>query len=443
MEREIAKQLLNWKASSNRKPLILQGPRQVGKTYSLKEFGKKEFSNYHYFNFEEDQRLSKIFETDLNAARMLDELRFRINRNIDPNNDLVIFDEIQQCGRALTSLKYFCEETPELAICAAGSLLGVALHQESFPVGKVSFLDLHPMNYLEFLQGIGETELARLLASHNPLTPYPALAHDRLWELWKHFIVVGGLPATVLEYANNRSNLYDAAIKVRKLQRDLIAAYCSDIAKHRGKANAMHVERVWRNVPQQLARTIDGSAPKFRFKDAVRGIRGYDRLSGPIQWLKSARLVISVSIIEKAGIPLSAYASENSFKLYFFDIGMLGALSDLQPQIIIDYGFGSYQGYIAENFAAQEMLSAGIHELFCWQGRTSEIEFLFSAGKEFLPLEVKSGYVIHSKSLDVFIDKYHPSNAYVLSGRNSEKRPGRTFVPLYAVGALAKAVCHS
>ena len=438
MRREVLKSLLAWKDSKNRKPLILQGARQVGKTFLLKEFGLQCFKNCHYFNFEEDQRLARIFETDLNPKRILNELRFHAAGDIDPARDLILFDEIQRCGRALTGLKYFCEEMPQLALCAAGSLLGVALHGESFPVGKVTFLDLHPMNFLEFLEGIGEQGLAQALMDQSPFTSYPALAHDRLWELWKHYLVVGGLPAAVMEYGRNRSNLFAAAAHVRKLQRDLINAYCADIAKHSGKAIALHIERLWRSVPQQLARNIDGSAPKFRFKDAVHGIRGYERLIGPISWLKSARLVINTAIIEKAAQPLSAYASENNFKLYMFDVGMLGALSDLQPRVIFDYGFGSYQGYIAENFVAQELRAAGTEALYCWQGRTSEVEFLLSTGKGILPLEVKSGTVTHAKSLDVFVERFHPESSYVLSGRNSERRGNRYFVPLYAAGVMFK-----
>lgn len=440
MKREISKQLLNWKQSSGRKPLILQGARQVGKTFSLKEFGKSAFRNFHYINFDEDRRLSKIFESDLKPSRIINDLRFHLNCDIDITKDLVIFDEIQQCGRALGSLKYFCEDLPELCVCAAGSLLGLSLSSDSFPVGKVSFLDLYPMSFSEFIDGIGESILSELLETHDFLEPYPSAAHERLWELWKHYLIVGGLPAAVKEYNSSKSNLFESFNNVRKLQNDLISAYCSDIAKHSGKTNAIHVEQVWRNVPQQLARTVDGSAPKFRFKDVISTLRGFDKLCGPINWLRSARLVLSTSIVEKAEMPLSAYASENSFKLYFFDAGMLGAISELPPAYILDYGFGSYKGYIAENFVAQELLAAGVSGHFCWKGRTSEIEFLIPANKGIYPLEVKSGTVIHSKSLDVFIDKHKPEKAFVLSGRNSEKRPDRAHVPLYAAARLAKAI---
>jgi hypothetical protein len=437
MKREILKSLSEWKNSANRKPLILRGARQVGKTYSLKEFGENEFKNFHYVNFEEDERISRIFDGDLRPQRIMDELRFYFNRNIDPASDLVIFDEIQRCGRALTSLKYFCEEAPRLALCAAGSLLGVIFDAESFPVGKVTFLDLQPMNFSEFLEGAGEEELFILVRDHDPEEHYPAIAHDRLWELWKQYLVVGGLPAVVKEYAANRANLFEATNLVRRMQRDIFHAYLADIAKHSGKPNALHIERLWRNVPQQLARNIDGSAPKFRFKDAVRGMRGFERLSGPISWLKSAGLIINTSIIEQTAVPLSACASENNFKLYMFDVGILGAVSDIQPGNFLHYGFGSYQGYVAENFVAQELRAAGFSELYCWQGKTAEIEFVVDTVQGIVPIEVKSGRVTHSKSLGVYENRFRPGRSYILSARNSELRGNRRMLPIYCAGKLA------
>jgi predicted AAA+ superfamily ATPase len=354
--RKISKDLSAWKVAANRKPLILRGARQVGKTFSLKEFGAHEFKNCFYINFEEDERLLRIFETDLNPQRILNDLSFYRNLNIDTATDLLIFDEIQRCGRALTSLKYFCEEIPGLALCAAGSLLGVTLSV------------------------------------------------------------------------------------VRKIQFDLFETYLAEIAKHSGKAKALTIERLWRNVPEQLARVINGAAPKFRFKDAVSGIRGYERIAGSIDWLECANLIIRTAIAETAAIPFSAYAPENCFKLYMFDVGMLGAISDIAPGVLIQYGFGSYQGYVAENFIAQELKAAGFEELYCWQGRTSEIEFILSSGKGIVPLEVKSGLVTNSKSLSVFQGRFHPVRSYILSGRNSEVRGNHHLVPLYSIETVAGMV---
>jgi len=442
MKRKIAKKLITWKNSAQRKPLILRGARQVGKTFSLREFGQKEFRNCHYFNFEEDERIAQIFEKDLKPQRIIDELRFYRNSNIDHRQDIVIFDEIQRCGRALTSLKYFYEEMPHCAMCAAGSLLGVALHVDPFPVGKIEFLDLHPLDFEEFLEGTGEEELCGLLQNRNFHAPFPALAHDRLWEQWKRYLVTGGLPSVVLTYANDRTNLFETMIRVRKIQRDLFSAYLADIAKHSGKTNAIHIERLWRNVPAQLARNIDGSAPKFRFKDAVPGMRGFERLSGPIDWLANAGLILKTFTIDTAAIPLSAYASENKFKLYMFDVGMLGAISDIQPATILQYGFGSYQGYVAENFVAQELKASGAANLYCWTGKTSEVEFLLSTDLGIVPLEVKSGRVTHSKSLGVFEARYHPERSYVLSARNNECKRKRCFAPIYAVGTVERDLAN-
>ncbi len=328
MKRTIIKALSRWKDEKPRKPIILHGARQVGKTYILQAFGKTDFPHFHYLNFERDDRLGVLFEKDLSPARILEELQFYLNTSIDKTRDLVIFDEIQQCPRALTALKYFCEQTPELALCAAGSLLGVNLTDVSFPVGKVTFLDLYPMTFMEFLTGIGKERLVDLLQSHDLSQPFPEIAHEQLWEMWKHYLIVGGLPEAVKTYRDKLSNSYEAMQAVRTIQRDLLETYLADIAKHSGKTNALHLQRLWRNVTQQLARAQDGSAPKFRFKDAIPGVRGYERLASPLDWLENARLVLRSSIVERAKIPLAGFASENRFKQYFLDVGLLGAMSD-------------------------------------------------------------------------------------------------------------------
>jgi predicted AAA+ superfamily ATPase len=438
MRRNFSIDLIKWKNSNPRKPLIIRGARQVGKTWSLKKFAQEEFPAWHYLNFEEEEWISRIFDINLNPQRILDDLRFKLNRNIDPDKDLIIFDEIQRCGRALTSLKYFCEEMPNLAVCAAGSLLGVSLSNESFPVGKVTFLDMHPMNFCEFVEGIGEQTSAELLAEHDPHKPYPEVAHEKLWELWKQYLIVGGLPASVASFAESRTNLFESMQKVRRVQRDLVSAYLADIAKHSGKANTLHIERVWQSIPSQLARAQDNSSPKFKFRDVIPGIRGYERLAGPIDWLEAANLVIKTSIVEKPDIPLSGFASQNRFKLYLFDVGILGALADIPPAVFLQYGFGSYQGWVAENFTAQELRASGIDKQYCWSGKTSEIEFCVQSGAEVIPIEVKSGNKIHSKSLGVFEERFKPSQSYVFSARNSQCAGIRRFIPIYAAGCLSR-----
>jgi len=294
MKRNVTKSLHDWKSSANRKPLILKGARQVGKTYILKAFGNEAFARCHYVNFEMDERLGKIFEQDLKPQRILDELQFYLDRSIDSHQDLVIFDEIQRCPRALTSLKYFSEEMPDLALCAAGSLLGVTLHTDtaSFPVGKVQFLEMYPLSFDEFLDGIDKERLAELIRIHDLNQPVPAMAHEQLWDCWKRYLVVGGLPEAVNLYRERQENAYEAMQAVRKAQHDLMDAYLADIAKHSGKMNALHIERLWRNVPAQLAQAQNGSAGKFKLREGIPGIRGYERLAAPLGWLEAADLLI-------------------------------------------------------------------------------------------------------------------------------------------------------
>jgi len=438
MLRHLMTDLQHWKDRKDRKPLILRGARQAGKTWLLKHFGEQEFPNFHYVNFEEDERLNRLFQDDLRPGRLLDELRFYLGRPIDPVTDLMIFDEIQRSPRALNSLKYFCEQIPELALCAAGSLIGVLMTPESFPVGKVTFLDLRPMNFEEFLQGIGEDLLYDLMNGHDLKRPIPEAAHSRLWELWKQYLVVGGLPEAVQLFSGHKSNLYDAVTSIRVVQKNLLDTSLADIAKHSGRMNALSIERLWRNVPVQLAQTQDGSAPKFRFREAIPGIRGYEQLNAPLTWLEKADLIIRSFIVERAALPLSGYARENRFKLYFFDTGLLGALAGMAPAVFLKYGFGSYQGYVAENFVAQELRAAGVERLYCWQGRTSEIEFLVESENEIIPWEVKSGRITNSKSLTVYEERYQSKTSFVLSAANFQQKGTRSLAPIYVAGTLAR-----
>ena len=438
MKRHITQALLQWKNSSNRKPLILRGARQVGKTYSLLDFGKTSFPHHHYINFEQDERVRTLFEKDLDPARIIEELQFYLDISIDQQSDLVVFDEIQHCPRALTSLKYFCEQMPGLALCAAGSLLGVYLAEESFPVGKVTLLELFPMSFEEFLEGVGNQRLLELLRSHILHQPLPQAAHDRLWDLWKRYLIIGGLPEVVALYRDQMNDQYRAVKEVRRVQHDLLETYMADIAKYSGKINALHIERLWRNVTHQLARSQDGSAPKFRFKDAVPGIRGYERLTSPLSWLEKACLILRTSIVERAETPLSGFAQSNRFKQYFFDVGLLGALSGIAPNRFLQYDFKTYKGYVAENFVAQELRSSGISALYCWSGRTSEVEFLLETATGIVPVEVKAGNITQSKSLRVYEERYKPEKSVLLSARNIESRGPRLHVPIYLAGMLRK-----
>ena len=443
MKRTINKNLLVWKNSKDRKPLILRGARQVGKTYTLQEFGKTEFPCCHYVNFEKDEQVIALFEDDLSPARIINELQFYLDASIDTARDLIIFDEIQRCPRALTALKYFREQMPEMALCSAGSLLGVTLANDSFPVGKVGFLDLYPLSFDEFLEGIGKLRLAELLRTHVFQESLPQIAHDQLWDLWKNYLITGGLPEAVNVYREHFKNQYEAILAVRHIHRDLLDTYMADIAKHSGKTNAQHIERLWRNVPVQLARAQDGSAPKFRFKDAVPGLRGYERLSSPLDWLENARLVLRTSIVSRAETPLAGFARDNRFKQYFFDVGLLTTVTNIDPAIILKYDYGSYKGYVAENFVAQELRATGVRDLFCWEGRTSEVEFLLETPSGIIPLEVKSGWITQSKSLNVFEKCYHPRQSMVLSARNVKTQGSRLYAPIYAASQLGRLLLYA
>jgi uncharacterized protein len=440
MERIILSGLRAWKAKARRKPLLLTGPRQVGKTYALKAFGKTEYARAHYLNFEEEPGLLATFEKDLKPSRILAELGFHLGITINPSRDLLIFDEIQAAPKALTSLKYFAEELPELSVCGAGSLLGLHLGAESFPVGKVEFLPVHPMTFEEFLRGTGEEQAAGFLEEYDFGSPVPELIHVRLWDLLKTYFAVGGMPEPVLAYNALKDDPFSALEAVRKSQQDLITAYGADVAKHSGKVNSMHIERVWRNVPAQLARSQEGSSSKFKFQDVVPGVRGYARLAGAIDWLQSAGLVLKVPLVNKAWLPLRAHVAENAFKLYMPDTGLLGALGGLSPKILLDYSFGSYKGYVAENFALQEMTAAHAGDVVCWRENTAEVEFLLESNGALLPVEVKSGGVTKAQSLRVFADKYHPPVRVILCAGNYSRDPARGVarVPLYLASRIPR-----
>ncbi len=414
MKRAILEKMEAWKEKIPRKPLLLRGARQTGKTYLLKAFGAS-FPKAHYVNFEEDPLVEKVFEQDLKPGRIVKELSFHLNTPIDIQRDLLIFDEIQSAPRALTSLKYFAEEMPGFALCAAGSLLGVHLSPASFPVGKVEEFSMRPMSFQEFLLGIGDQRSFDFIQQLKAGDSIPEVIHAQLWDQLKVYFVVGGLPEVVATYAQNQDNPFVALERVRQRQEGLVIGYLADMAKHSGKENSMHLERLWRQIPSQLAREQGGSAPKFKFKGVVPGMKGFSQMAGAIDWLKKAELILPVNMVTRGQLPFSAYAKENFFKLYLFDVGLLGALSRLPPKTLLDYGYGSYQGYFAENFVAQEFVTAGERELFYWREGTAEVEFLRESNGRVLPIEVKSGWVTKAKSLSVFAAKYRPDYRTIMS----------------------------
>jgi len=417
MKRLYMAKLKAWKSKSKRKPLLLKGVRQVGKTYLLKKFGKECFPKFHYLNFEKMPNLKEIFEKDLDPKRIIDELSFFLNESINIQKDFVIFDEIQECPKALTSLKYFNEDLPELCLCGAGSLLGIHLSPLSFPVGKVDFLTLRPMNFEEFLIACEDYKAIEFINDFKEKKEIPSIVHKHLWKMLKYYFVVGGLPEAVETFCKYKDDLYLAFNRVREKQDALVIAYFADIAKHSGKVNAMHIERIFNSVPMQLEKSHEKSSSRFRFKGVVPGISHYQRLADAIDWLEAAGLVLKISIVNQATLPLKAYGKDSLFKLFLFDIGILGALVGLSPSVILDYDYGSYKGYFAENFVAQELLSSGLNDLYCWSEKQSQIEFIQDIKGHAIPIEVKSGAITRAKSLDVFTKKYHPSYQIILSAK--------------------------
>ncbi|MCK4799168.1 MAG: DUF4143 domain-containing protein [Spirochaetes bacterium] len=306
----------------------------------------------------------------------------------------------------------------ELAICAAGSLLGLHLSEGNFPVGKVDFLKMYPLSFEEFLLGIGDKKLYEFINNFIPNQPIPEIIHSLLWQKLKTYFITGGLPEIIITYKNNIDDSYMAFQRVREKQNNLILSYLADIAKHSGKENSMHIERILRNIPAQLSKTHNGSSPKYVFKGVIPGIKGYSRLAGAIDWLKTAGLIIKLLIVNSGNLPLNAYTEENFFKLYFFDVGLLGAMNKLSPKTILDYEYGTYKGYFAENFVAQEFLVSGLEDFYCWKENTAEVEFVCDIDGQVLPVEIKSGWVTQAKSLKVFSLKYNPKVKIIFSANN-------------------------
>jgi len=443
MKRHVEKDFVAWKNEPGRKPLIVLGARQVGKTYSLHRFGQKYFTNYHYLNAEEDSRIAKIFETDLKPDRIIQDIELYLNTTIDLENDLLIIDEVQETPRALTSLKFFHITYPQLAICTAGSLLGVELSSAPFPVGYVEFLHLYPMSFNEFLQADGDDRSLNVLYELNNSLTISEMVHHHLWEQLKIYFIVGGLPEVVQSYIDAKSNRNQALKIAREKQRQLINAYFADIAKHAGKENAMHIERIWNNIPEQLAKAQNGSSQKFQFKGVIPGQSRYSRMAGGIDWLEKAGLVIKVAMINNAQLPLSAFAKYNQFKLYIFDVGILGALSRLSEKIILDYDYGSYKGYFAENFVTQEFRCKESQPLYYWQEGRSEVEFVREIDGQAIPIEIKSGWVNKAKSIQIFANKYVPPYRVIMSARNLTIDKGRKIhrYPLYTAGLFPLIPC--
>lgn len=398
MEREFYQKLLKWKESRLRKPLVLRGARQVGKTYILTDFAKREYADHVYINFDENPHFSSFFAENLDPDRIIKELNIFFKKTIQPNSTLIIFDEIQECPPALACLKYFCERKNEYHIATAGSLLGVKL-TEGFPVGKVNFLDLAPLNFFEFLHAHGERELVEMLKEMQQPKSISEIFHNKLMNLLKYYFIIGGMPEAVATYLETE-NLEE----VRSVQKGIIDAYVLDFARHAPKDEVMKIMAVWDSVPNQLAK----ENKKFIFS-AIRKSARAREFETSIQWLKSAGLIIKANHISIPKLPLDAYSDKQAFKVYLLDIGLLGAMSKLDPRIILegDQLFQEFKGSLTENYVAVELHDKYFEELYYWTTEgIAEVDFVISKEQQIFPLEVKAGYSKKKKSLLVYDEKF-------------------------------------
>lgn len=427
MKRDIYKLLEDWKRSARRKPLVLNGARQVGKTYALKHFGKKCYEKVVYLNFEKDEQLGQYFEGTLDPKQLVKIISIHTEIEIEPTNTLLIFDEIQNCPKALNSLKYFCEEASEYHIVAAGSLLGVkTAGEKGFPVGKVNFLHLYPLTFFEFLSGLGHEKMRAFLEEYHTYEPIPNPMHEKLLELLKIYFFVGGMPEVVVEYAKTENlNV------VREIQSEILSAYERDFAKHAPLNEVMKIMTVWNQVHRQLAK----ENKKFIFAAIRKSARGRD-YEEAIQWLSDAGLIHLSHLVETPKFPLSAYADNNVFKIFLADVGLLGAQSNLSAHAVIngDLLFTEFKGSLVENYVAQELIATKHKKPYYWTSEgTAEIDFLIEGESEIYPLEVKAGASQKKKSLLVYNQKYAPSKLIRTTTMNLKHDGAIYNYPLYLI----------
>ena len=402
MDRTALEKLKGWKAATDKKPLIIRGARQVGKTWLMETFGRTCYRDAVTFNFDKDARLKNVFSGSISPEKLLPQLEIIVGRKIDPKETLLIFDEVQEVPRALTSLKYFNEETPEIQIVAAGSLLGVALHHgTSFPVGKVSFLDLYPLTFMEFLAATNRDNLLEAIYL-DEMRRLPVFKSELLVCL-KEYFLVGGMPRAVLEFAENRD--YTA---VAVIQDEILAAYDQDISKHAPPIQVPRIRGVLASIPVQLSK----ENKKFFYGHIKHGARGKN-YELALLWLSDTGLIHRVCRLSDSTYPIKAYRDFDAFKIYMNDIGLLSRSVGLRPEALLSDGiFDEFKGALTEQYVLQELIANG-REPFYWsneRGR-ADVDFIIQAANDILPIEVKSGINLKAKSLKFYIDKYRPKKA--------------------------------
>lgn len=401
MERVILKDLEKWKNAKHRKPLILKGVRQVGKTWILKEFGKRFYGNIAYFNFDEHEEYKQFFETTKDVNRILQNLIMASGQVVKPLETLIIFDEIQECPNALNTLKYFCENAPEYHVACAGSLLGIALSKPaSFPVGKVDFLEIGPMTFTEFLMANGDNHLVTYLNSIDTLEPIPEAFFNPLYEKLKMYFVTGGMPEAVKAWTEDR----DVELMQQVLS-NMLGAYERDFAKHPDTTDYPKISLVWKSIPSQLAR----ENKKFIYKVVKEGARARE-YEDALQWLVDANLALKVYRSSAPGLPLSAYDDLSAFKLYLVDVGLLRRLALLAPSAFSEGNrlFLEFKGALSENYVLQAISRQfeAVPRYWAMDNPRYEVDFLIQRENDILPIEVKSEDHVESKSLKKFKEKY-------------------------------------
>ncbi len=424
MKRTHYNALINWKNAPNRKPLILQGARQVGKTWLIKEFGKNEFEQVVYLNFESSERLKSIFSADFDVKRIISSIEIEVNHKIQSHKTLLIFDEIQEADKGITALKYFCEQAPEYYIVAAGSLLGISLNKNnSFPVGKVDFLRMYPMSFFEFLENTGHNLLKEHLEAKNWTIIEPF--HEKLVSLLRLYHFVGGMPEAIDNYSR-----FEDLNAVRTIQEKILIGYENDFAKYAPIEIVPKIRLVWQTLISQLAK----ENRKFIFGQIKKGARAKD-FDTAINWLMDAGLVLKVHCVEKPTIPLNAYVNMDAFKLYLWDIGLLNAIAQIDPKILLEKNtiLTEFKGALTEQFAAQQLKIN--HDIYYWvaQNGTAEVDFLIQSQNNIIPIEVKAEENLKSKSLKVFVEKYAPTTAIRASMSRFRAQDWLINIPLYAI----------
>ncbi|MDR2711818.1 MAG: AAA family ATPase [Clostridiales bacterium] len=423
MQRLLMEKLIAWKENPDKKPLILQGVRQCGKTYLLQEFASRYYEDVFYCKFDEDKSLADFFEPNLTPQRIIKDMSLFRDKDIKPQKTLLIFDEIQSCGKALTSLKYFCEDAPEYHIIAAGSLLGVAVPKgTSFPVGKVEFLTLFPLNFYEFLFAQNE-----MLANHLKDSP----PRDQIWqtfrsqleEKYRDFQVVGGMPEVVQSWIDHKS-----IEKVEKIQNQIITSYENDFAKYAPISYFPKLSAIWHAIPSQLAK----ENRKFIFSQVKKSWRAKD-LEDALEWLIRSGLVYKIEVIEKPDIPISAYADHTYFKLYMCDVGLLRRVANLPSSVLFAKtdNYREFKGAMAENFVCCELKRLYEENIYYWTAQGSgkaEVDFIIQDDAYIIPIEVKAGTASHARSLLQYCQKYNPEKS-VLTSLDHDKE---SILPLYA-----------